>query len=51
MLESSSVLKDINYKKTLLTRTLMYEESVGNKENKKILRKINESQYSRRMFG
>lgn len=40
MLESSSVLKDINYKKTLLTRTLMYEESVGNKENKKYCEKL-----------
>ena len=40
MLESSSVLKDINYKKTLLNRTLMYEESVGNKENKKYCEKL-----------
>ena len=40
MLESSLVLKDINYKKTLLARTLMYEESVGNKENKKYCEKL-----------
>jgi hypothetical protein len=40
MLESSSVLKDINYKKTLLTRTLLYEEAMGNRENKKYCEKL-----------
>ena len=34
MLESSHVLKDIGYKKTLLNRTLMYEEALGNKNGK-----------------
>jgi hypothetical protein len=40
MLESSSVLKDINYKKTLLTRTLMYEAASGNRENEKYCEKL-----------
>jgi hypothetical protein len=40
MLESSHVLKDINYKKTLLNRTLMYEEALGSKESKRYCEKL-----------
>jgi len=40
MLESSHVLKDINHKKTVLNRVLMYEEALGNKQNKGYCEKL-----------
>jgi hypothetical protein len=40
MLESSHILKDINYKKALLTRTLIYEEAFGKKDKKKYCEKL-----------
>jgi len=40
MLESSHVLRDINSKKKLLKRTLMYEEALGSKESKGYCEKL-----------
>ena len=41
MLESSHILKDVEYKKELLNRTLLYEEACGNDKNKKYCEKLN----------
>lgn len=41
MLESSHILKDVEYKKELLNRTLLYEEACRNDKNKKYCEKLN----------